>query len=533
MIMQHKSRIRQVLKCFSVCILFALPLFVSGQTATIKHKIAQGETLYGIARKYGTTTEEVVKVNPGINADNIQVGAVINIPAKVVATVPQPKKETTVAKPQMRKHTVVKGETIWSISQHYGITPEELVRANPELSDTEKKLKKGMEINIPVKAVSENSVHPAKSVTEQSVATPDVKSNNAKAQQDVSLAVVLPITTNKFEGERCLEFYRGFLMGLEEVKKDGHNVTVYTYDENENDPTLSTIFDDIRKHPVNAIIGPLYPEHFNDVAAFARQTNTKIIVPFSSKIDEVRYNPYVYVINTPDNTRNERVADLFVRQFKEERVIFLTSTSGKEQELVTTLRSVLTSKGRTYSSLPIPYTNEDFKALLNNSERFVLVPDNSNKETYAQVMKFLREFRQEYPGYQISLLGFPEWSPLIVENPSDAHFVDTYLLTTGAFYNPSDSKNKTFEVKFKANFHTELINTFPRMAPLGYDIAQTFVKVFAEYGNAYENQKVDANTLQSDFKFERLNRNGGYVNETLWFMHYKRNNTIDRIAVKN
>ena len=173
------------------------------------------------------------------------------------------------------------------------------------------------------------------------------------------------------------------------------------------------------------------------------------------------------------------------------------------------------------------------KALLNNSERFVLVPDNSNKETYAQVMKFLREFRQEYPGYQISLLGFPEWSPLIVENPADAHFVDTYLLTTGAFYNPSDSKNKAFEVKFKANFHTELINTFPRMAPLGYDIAQTFVKVFAEYGNAYENQKVEANTLQSDFKFERLNRNGGYVNETLWFMHYKRNNTIDRIAVKN
>ena len=60
--------------CFLTLLLLCIPVNVQGQTTTVKHKIAQGETLYGIARKYGTTPDEVVKCNPGINAENIRAG---------------------------------------------------------------------------------------------------------------------------------------------------------------------------------------------------------------------------------------------------------------------------------------------------------------------------------------------------------------------------------------------------------------------------------------------------------------------------
>src|SRR5699024_2330603 len=47
---------------------------------TFSYTIKSGDTLYNIAKKYNTTVEEILKVNPGINPYNLQVGQKICIP---------------------------------------------------------------------------------------------------------------------------------------------------------------------------------------------------------------------------------------------------------------------------------------------------------------------------------------------------------------------------------------------------------------------------------------------------------------------
>lgn len=44
------------------------------------HKVAKGDTLYSLARKYGTTVGKITAANPGVNVRALQIGQVITLP---------------------------------------------------------------------------------------------------------------------------------------------------------------------------------------------------------------------------------------------------------------------------------------------------------------------------------------------------------------------------------------------------------------------------------------------------------------------
>lgn len=108
------------------------------------HTIQAGETLYQLTLKYHVTAQAICKANPGLSAENFRIGQVIVIPAQDNA--PAQTEQTAQAEPAVKKnewrdmHKVARKETIFSISQQYGITQEELIAANPELKNG--KLKK-------------------------------------------------------------------------------------------------------------------------------------------------------------------------------------------------------------------------------------------------------------------------------------------------------------------------------------------------------------------------------------------------------
>ena len=56
------------------------------------------------------------------------------------------------------QHKVKKKETIFGISRMYGLTIEELIKANPEMNAPDYELKKGMVLNIPFSKDSQETV---------------------------------------------------------------------------------------------------------------------------------------------------------------------------------------------------------------------------------------------------------------------------------------------------------------------------------------------------------------------------------------
>lgn len=85
------------------------------------YEVAQGETVYSIARKLHISREEIEKANPSVR-DGLRAGQILYFPV-----------ESSTWKP--RRHTVQSKETIYGIARAYGITTDQLIEWNPQARD--------------------------------------------------------------------------------------------------------------------------------------------------------------------------------------------------------------------------------------------------------------------------------------------------------------------------------------------------------------------------------------------------------------
>ncbi len=94
---------------------------ISCPPGSSQYFVSSGDTFFSIARSFNTTTEALAAANPGVNANNLQVGRLICIPAgaRPPSTCPG------------RVYTVRSGDTMFTIAQAQGVSLDALRAANP------------------------------------------------------------------------------------------------------------------------------------------------------------------------------------------------------------------------------------------------------------------------------------------------------------------------------------------------------------------------------------------------------------------
>jgi len=120
----------------------------------IAHKVQRNETLYGIAKKYGSTPEEIKRFNKQLYSSQLKRKMTIRIPQserKEGVTIQSNESEATinVAMDDYENYVVAAKETRWSIAHKYGITINELARLNPELKNSVDYLYEGQILLVP------------------------------------------------------------------------------------------------------------------------------------------------------------------------------------------------------------------------------------------------------------------------------------------------------------------------------------------------------------------------------------------------
>ncbi len=100
---------------------------VNGKVMVI-HEVEKGETLYSLSKRYGAAISEVVSFNE-ITDNNISLGQILQIPLAENAGAPTQLPGESV-KSTRTIHTVKSGETLFSISQLYGLRVYQLKEMN-------------------------------------------------------------------------------------------------------------------------------------------------------------------------------------------------------------------------------------------------------------------------------------------------------------------------------------------------------------------------------------------------------------------
>lgn len=498
------------------------------------HTIQAGETLYQLTVKYNVSAQAICDANPGLSASNFRIGQVISIPQRGQAT-PVSKPESSIPSRQVTSqndwkemHKVERKETIFSICQEYGITQEELLAMNPELKNG--KLRKGMFLFIPYPKNSQaNKQQPAKPAATPSNEELFKQTKLApKSLRTIQAAVMLPFTSannaKSEEQSRMVEYYEGFLIAVDSLKRQGVSVDLYTYDTKGNASTLSNILNKPEMKDMDIIFGPVHTAQIGQLSDFAKRNKIRLVVPFAPKVDQVFSNPMIYQINTPQSYLYSEVYEHFLRKFSQSNIVFVDIANGDKEktEFINGLKNELKDNRVKFKQIQLGTSvmPEKIIAAMDTLKENIFIPTSGRSTALTRILPQLSNVLRSHPHFNMHLFGYPEWQTYTQEHLASFYELDTYFYSS--FYtNNLFPAAVRFTQSFRRWYSKDMANTFPKYGMLGFDMGYFFLKGLSQKGNKLEENldKISVTPIQTGFKFERVNNWGGFINRKVFFVH--------------
>jgi LysM repeat protein len=476
------------------------------------HTIERGETVYSIASMYHVSIEAIYRLNPG-SKDGIKIGNSLKIPQESGSYF---------------YHTIQPKETLFSVSRQYQMKGEDIMAVNPGLSIETFTI--GKVIRIPTNKVTS----PSKEINEAiDRINTEALLNHTELNRDniekIKVALLLPFglkegtTPANAAKNRMVEYYEGFLLALNDLKKKNISVQLHVYDVGTKTDALKAILKKTEMQDIHLLIGGLSDEQIQLLSNFANKLEIPYVIPFTSTNNESLNNYNVYQVNTTQSLLYSKTSLAFFNKFKTANILFYDSgPNANKADLITIMRTDLAAKKIPYQI--VRAENDPLSAFLNainfQSDN-VIVPSDDSKLTLIKLIEVLKIVKEKHPAVSISLFGHPAWQTYAAEYSSDLFRLNANIYTV-FFANPMSPEVKSFISKYHRWYSRDLINIFPKYGMLGYDTGMFFIQLLNQYGNA-----INANVnnlkysgIQTDFRFDRINNWGGFINVNIYFVEF-------------
>lgn len=417
-------------------------------------------------------------------------------------------------------HKVKKKETVYGIAKTYGITEEELRNANPEMKNEGYQLKKGDYIFIPYskREVSE----PSSTLPPQKV---DVR------QREIRVGIMLPLHNENGDGRRMVEYYRGILLAIEDLKSEGISVDLHAWNVPETADIGMTLLEK-GASDCDIIFGPLYTKQMDRLSQFAKAYGIKLVVPFSINGDHVTDNANIFQVYQRPADLDNMAINCFVDRFRTNNIIIVDCNDEKSTKatFMNSLRSKMEESKVRYNVTNLTSSDESFSKAFSATKPNVVILNTGRSPQLNEVFRRLNALTAANPKLEVSMFGYIDW--LLYEKAYLELFYkyDTYI-PTYYYYNSASTRTKQLEMRYAAAFgETMMTYGNPRFAITGYDQARFFLRGLHRDGKTFTGESSDRDALQTQFRFVRDSENGGMRNRQFLFMHYNRNKSISTIV---
>ena len=502
--------------------------------AYIHHLVEKKQTLFAITKMYTISQDELFRVNPELK-DGLKTGMVIKIPAKYAATqanVKTPEKQSN-KKLVTIKHTVQPHETLYALSRKYKVKVDDIVSQNPETYngivigtdlyiDVKKEIAEKLnltEASKPVAPVEEIITLSNEEVQYLTHLKDKIKPN----QNPIKIAVLLPLTINSSKtdvvNERFQEFYAGFLIAVNEAKNKGVSLEINTFETEKSEEKIADILLDPKLKSMDLIIGPAYSNQISYITDFAFKNKINTIIPFSSKVQNIVTNPYLYQFNPNSGIEVQYFCELMKRKYSTDNLILVNipgvSFNDGGFSFYNELKNNLMKENINYK---IVENTTDLKTIAND----ILSVDKKNifvfnTDKYTNVYPYLSFLNQVSSTHQITLYEQYSWK----KQSSNTKFNAFSIAPFKPLHN--DSIENKYNAAFKKYFNWKNTTSNPRYDLLGYDLGNYFIALIYEFGPQFGWGKTKlplASGVQSFLRFEREDTHSGFINSQL-YQHVK------------
>jgi len=484
------------------------------------HTILPKETLYSVSKTYKLKPEDVMRANPGLTVETFTIGKTIRVPFFESYEVITPYENQTTN----LSHLVLRGETLYSIARSYNVEENEIKRMNPMLSGG---LKINMELIIPVKrSAIEGDTRSVENEANRLLSL----SRPSQSIDVMKVGLLLPFLDEAGRGHlRLQEYYEGFLLAVEEMKKDGANLELYVFEigKGTNTEKLESLLGTMEMKSLNFIIGGVNDAQIRVISDFSKAFNIKYVVPFSQSNGEVLNNGNIFQVNPLASATHTKASAFFLQTFRNANVIFVSGGRNDKMEFLTELQLNLRKNNVRYETITSSGSlGTSILPLLSKSKENVIIPASADASTLRVIIDELKKVQETDPTYVTRLFGYPEWQTY-ANMVEDYHLFGTYIYTP-FFIDDKEPETKRFRDNFRKWYDRNLMETYPSYGLWGYDTGLFFLTALRRNGTQFEQniQRIRVNSLQFAFQFERLNNWGGLINNGLYLVHYDRNGQI-------
>ena len=548
------------------------------------HTVQSGETLYSIARSYKISVDILLEDNPTVSASSLALGTELRIRRSEVGYTTTPDIDNQEQRQSLRpnEHIVQAGETVYSLSRKAGLTEHEFMALNKMNSASD--LKVGMvvlmyndsSVVVEIAPVEGEEAVPAADVVpaEQSADDEPKQRQRLSGRDDsdpvvedsyaadmyylfggerrsitnfgfsnidfltlgqnntLKVALMLPFQIEGKVKPGYVDFYRGVLLALEDLKAEGLSIEMTVFDTQNN----AGVIDDIMTYEdafldAQLIIGPVFENELRYVVSHAERENIAVVSPLAAV--EALQSPVLFQMSPSRAHKYDKVQDLI----SGERQVITIYASTNDTAFLNEVRGEMRATNRrdlvfAFDRAPIFYERTasggkgavvDIEEIMRNrtSKTIIIAADKDTDidrilTSISSVKSKLQDRGYIMGDYRV--LGNYKWTRLETIDPQ-SFFKNNVSFVVSYHAKRDDEKMRLFDGRF-VNSYDAIPTAF---AYRGYDAAMIFCKRM--YGGLDSSLAGEVLTpLTTNYRF--LYENGINANSEWMCEQYNDNFTI-------
>ena len=466
---------------------------VIAETKTVaadSYEIQPKDNYYKITRKFDISKEDLFAMNSGLEEKGLQPGDIIKVKGekenvaveieKTPISSPSNTYSSSSVSDDYVTYTVQSGDTVFGILNKFGITLDDLISLNPNLSEG---LKTGMTLKI------------------KKLDAAYIK----KSGDALNVVLMLPFgfdTNDSKYRTLALDFLSGAKLAIERNAKKGQKLDVKVVDAG-NAENFKNSLTQINKDNTDLIIGPFFKSSVLQVLDYVKSANIPVVAPFANSQDLMSFNNLI-LIETQESVYADRIVKEVKDAYSDQKIYIVTDDNKSRANYLKTQLEKELKKPNVILINSASEMEVDKNMMTGQSAPVIGILVNDKDSAGEEFAGKMIELSKETPNMKsFSMFYSPVFEKKIDElsQSSLVYLMDRKINTDG-----------DFEKEIMADYKTKYCKTPSKYSVIGFDIVNDMLSRENKKGEIFKQMNKVQTQLATKFEFEKT-KTGTYVNK--------------------